>query len=144
MTTKLDDLSSQFKPKVFELLARCIEAGIPVLIVDTLRTEAEEQRNLAMGVSWTTHSKHLPRTSRGLTIVSANKADDAKADAIDICPYDVYQLHGSDKLKWDANDPVWQRIGAIGEKTGLRWGGRFKPPAKPDLGHFELPSSQIS
>jgi len=58
MSRRLDDLSDRFRPLAMQLLARTVEAGIPVVIVDTLRTEAEHQANLAKGVSWTTHSKH--------------------------------------------------------------------------------------
>lgn len=118
MSRRLDDLDPAFKPKAIELLARFTEAGIPVLVVDTLRTPAEHAANLAKGVSWVKHSKHL----------------DGKA--IDVVPYDTFLLHGSDKLQWDASDPVWQKIGVIGEALGLRWGGRW---TKKDMGHFEAP-----
>lgn len=116
MSRALDDLSPRFKPLAMVLLARAVEAGIPVVIVDTLRTPAEHQANLAKGVSWTTHSKHLD------------------GDAIDICPFATYDAHGPDKLLWDGRDPVWQRLGLLGEALGLRWGGRW---STPDLGHFE-------
>lgn len=117
MSRALSDLHPSFRPLAVELLARCVEAGIMVLIVDTLRTPAEHADNLARGVSWTTHSKHLD----GL--------------AIDICPFSVYDLHGQDKLQWDETDPIWIRIGVIGEAIGLRWGGRWLKT--PDVGHFE-------
>jgi peptidoglycan LD-endopeptidase CwlK len=121
MSRKLDDLSPKFKPKAIELLARCVEAGIPTMIIDTLRMKEEQAENIRKGVSWTMKSNHL--------------ADlDGKSNAIDVCPYDVYQVHGPDKLLWDGNDPVWAKIGAIGEALGLTWGGRW---AKRDLGHFE-------
>lgn len=113
---RLDDLDPIFRPLVFELLARCVEAGLPVMIINTRRTEAEHQANLAAGVSWTKHSKHLD----GL--------------AIDLCPYYQYTLHGAAKLQWDGNDPAWAAIGQIGEALGLRWGGRW---TQKDLGHFE-------
>lgn len=116
MSRRLDDLSPRFRPLAIELLARLTEAGISVMVVDTLRTPEEHAANLAKGVSWTTHSKHLD------------------GDAIDICPYAIYDLAGPDKLQWDAGHPVWKRIGEIGEGLGLRWGGRWK---KKDLGHFE-------
>lgn len=113
------------KPLAMELLARCVEAGFAVFIVDTLRTAAEHRANLAKGVSWTKHSKHLD------------------GDAIDLCPFEQYALHGPDKLNWDSADPVWQKIGVIGEALGLRWGGRWK---QADLGHFEYvtPSSTVT
>jgi peptidoglycan LD-endopeptidase CwlK len=121
MSRKLDDLSPKFKPKAIELLARCVEAGIPTMIIDTLRTQQEQAENIRKGVSWTKNSKHLPDL-------------EGKSNAIDVCPYDVYQVHGPDKLLWDGNDAVWAKIGAIGEALGLTWGGRW---AQKDLGHFE-------
>jgi hypothetical protein len=116
MSRSLDDLSPRFRPLAMQLLARCTEARIPIVIVDTLRTPEEHKQNLFKGVSWTNHSKHLD------------------GDAIDICPFSTYDAHGGNKLLWDAGDPIWQRLGAIGEALGLRWGGRW---SKPDLGHFE-------
>jgi hypothetical protein len=118
VSRQLDDLSPEFKPLALELLARLTEARIPVLIVDTLRTAAEQAENLKNGVSWTLNSRHLT------------------GDAIDIVPYQVYHLEGPDKLTWDASNPIWSRIGPIGEKLGLIWGGRWKVR---DLGHFERP-----
>jgi len=116
MSRALDDLAPQFRPFAVELLARLTEAKIPVLIVDTLRTPEEHQANLLRGVSWTQRSKHLD----GL--------------AIDVVPYSLYDAHGPDKLNWDASAPVWKKIGLIGERAGMRWGGRWK---QRDMGHFE-------
>jgi peptidoglycan L-alanyl-D-glutamate endopeptidase CwlK len=116
MSRKLDDLSPRMRPLAMALLARAVEAGIAVAIVDTLRTPAEHAANLAAGVSWTTRSKHLV------------------GDAIDICPYAVWSAVGADKLSWDASDPNWKRLGEIGEAVGLKWGGRW---TVKDLGHFE-------
>ncbi len=118
MSRRLDDLSARFKPKAIELLARLIEANIAVMVIDTLRTPAEHAENLAKGVSWTTHSKHLD------------------GDAIDICPYAIYDASGPDKLAWDARHPIWRKIGVIGKAIpGIKWGGDWKKTL--DLGHFE-------
>lgn len=116
MSRRLDDLDPRFKPLAIELVARTVEAGMHVLIVDTLRTPAEHAENLRRGVSWTTRSKHLD----GL--------------AIDLCPYAVWELDGADKLMWAVDHPAWQTLGRIGERLGLRWGGRW---AQKDMGHFE-------
>ena len=116
MSQRLDDLASVFRPKAMEFLARCVEAKLLVMIIDTLRTPAEHAENVRKGVSWVTRSKHLD----GL--------------AIDVAPYEQYVLHGAKKLEWDADDPAWQQLGAIGESIGLRWGGRWR---QQDLGHFE-------
>lgn len=122
MSRQLDDLHPDFRPLAVELLARVVEARIAILIVDTLRTPEEHAANLAAGTSWTLRSKHLD----GL--------------AIDIVPFSTYALAGADKLQWDASDPVWQKLGALGEAIlidgkRLRWGGRWRVK---DLGHFEL------
>ena len=119
MSRALNDLNPLFRPFALELLARLIEAGIHVAIVDTLRTPEEHAANLAKDVSWTQHSKHLD------------------GSAIDVCPFETWNLHGPNKLQWDATDPVWGRIGAIGEACGLKWGGRW---TQRDMGHFEIPS----
>ena len=119
MSRALNDLHPKFRPIAMELIARCIERGVMIMIVDTLRTQAEHEINLANGTSWTSHSKHLD----GL--------------AIDVCPFELYDLRGPDKLQWNSDDPVWKIIGEIGEKLGLTWGGRW---TKKDMGHFELKS----
>lgn len=116
MDTSLDSLDPRFKPLAIELLARCVEAKVAVRIINTLRTKEEQAANLAKGVSWVKRSKHQD----GL--------------AIDIAPYLQFALHGENKLAWDGREAVWQTIGAIGEKLGLRWGGKW---STPDLGHFE-------
>jgi hypothetical protein len=132
MDRSLDSLSSDFKPLAIEVLARLVERHICVLIVQTSRTLAEHKINLANGTSSTLRSKHLPRSMRGF---ETGTADDHKADAIDLCPFDEYQLHGPDKLMWNAADPAWVEIGDVGEMLGLRWGGRWKNPHDP--GHLE-------
>lgn len=117
MSRALNDLSPAFRPLAMELLARATEAGIAVMIVNTRRTAEEQAANIAKRVSWVSHSKH----EDGL--------------AIDICPFETWNLHGPDKLAWSAADPAWSQLGAIGEALGLRWGGRWQ---QKDLGHFEM------
>lgn len=118
MSRKLNDLEPEFRRTAVELIARIVEAGIAVMIVDTLRTPEEHAANLAKGVSWTKHSLHLI------------------GRAIDLAPYEQYQLHGPDKLNWNADDPIWLQMGKIGESMGLVWGGRWQ---QKDMGHFEPP-----
>src|SRR5207245_2043778 len=42
MDTSLDHLEARFRVKVFELLARAVEARVPVIVTNTLRTAAEQ------------------------------------------------------------------------------------------------------
>jgi peptidoglycan L-alanyl-D-glutamate endopeptidase CwlK len=117
MSRALNDLAPDFRPKAYELIARCVEAGVPVMIIDTRRTEAEQRDYVARGVSWTLNSKHLT------------------GHAIDLCPYRQFELHGTKKLAWNTDEPSWRIIGEIGEALGLVWGGRWT--RTPDYGHFE-------
>jgi peptidoglycan LD-endopeptidase CwlK len=114
---RLTTLDEKFRPLAVELLARCVEAGIPVLIVNTRRTATEQAELRRKGLSWVRESKH----QLGL--------------AIDIAPYEVYLAHGADKVLWNAEDPLWGKLGEIGKGLGLTWGGDWKAR---DLGHFEM------
>lgn len=136
MSRALNDLSSQMRPLAFELLARLVEQGVAVMIVDTLRTPEEHALNLANGSSATKLSRHLPRGMRATLPIEHPERD--KSDAMDICPYELYALVGPDKLKWESSHPVWITIGRTAESLGLVWGGRWTSPHDP--GHVELPS----
>ena len=123
MSRKLDDLDPHFLPLACVFLARCVEAGVMVAIINTRRTEIEQAANVAAGTSWVAHSKHQD----GL--------------AMDVAPFSQYALHGERKLEWDASDPAWATIGAIAARIGLRWGGLWKVR---DMGHVEMPGSVVA
>lgn len=135
MSRSLDDLSADLKPRAFELLARLVESGIAVMVVDTLRTQADHDQNLANGTSATKFSRHLPRKLR--CELPPDHPDAEKSDAMDLCPYETYALHGPDKLKWDTTDPAWKVIRDLAEGLGLVSGARWIKPHDP--GHVELP-----
>lgn len=137
MSFALDDLDPQFYPLACQLIARSCESGIPLKIIFTGRTQQEQIDLYAQGrtrpgaiVTWTLNSKHVM------------KPPDYRSRAIDLCPYDEYRLHGPDKLRWDAADPVWQKLGAIGEHLGLKW-GVVRNGERIDLGHFEFVESAL-
>src|SRR5437879_7746278 len=121
MGKDLQELASYFLPQAVELIRQCSMAGVPVKIVDTGRTESEQEQKLAQGVSWVPRSKHEPQPPEG------------KSEAIDIVPESVLSEHKPD---WDPKHPDWQRIGVIGESMGLHWGGSWK--SHPDPSHFEF------
>jgi hypothetical protein len=138
MSNRIRDLCPRIRDRagqvVFELAAR----GIAVCVVDTLRTPAEHERNVAAGVSWTKRSKHLPAVNCPACGSLPNSlGGKGLAHAFDIAPYEQYQLHGPDKVQWSANDPAWAIIGEEIKAVGLRWGGDWK---QRDLGHGELPT----
>lgn len=123
MSRSIDDLDSRIRPLVCELIARCSEQYVAVLVIDTLRTPEEQEQNIIRGVSWTKNSLHLPQPPEG------------KSLAVDLVPYQQFYLRGNKKLQWDIADPAWHIMGAIGERLGLEWGGRWR---QKDMGHFQL------
>jgi hypothetical protein len=135
MSRALDDLSSTLRPKAFELIARLNERGVMVMIVDTLRTEAEHLENLRKGTSSAKLSRHLPRRLRRLC--ADGDPNREKSDAMDVCPYELFAMYGADKLRWEPSDAAWKVIGEQAERLGLVWGGRWQKPYDP--GHVELP-----
>lgn len=138
MSRLLNDLSAPMRVRAYHWLALLTEAGVSVMILDTLRTEAEHAANLAKGTSKIATSFHLPRKMR-VPNMSAAHPDYGKSDAMDICPFRQYDLHGPDKLQWDTTDPAWKIIITTCEAAGLESGGRWKDPHDP--GHGQLSRS---
>src|SRR5216684_847525 len=128
MGKSLDALASYFRPQVDEFLGACEAAGILLTVIDTDRTPAEQQQKLADGVSWITHSKHLPQPPEG------------KSEAIDVCPTVYLTMKG-----WNPGGPLWAQIGAIGERLGMFWGGRWTHinGGRGDPGHFQYVQAQV-
>jgi len=131
----MDLLHPDFRILVDRLLSRCVEAGVMVMVVETWRSQAAHEEDVANGRSWVKKSKHQNTFTKKLGDFSPEYLTYPASLAIDIAPYEIYQLKGPDKLEWDADDPIWQRIGEIGESLGMKWGGRFKKVK--DYGHFE-------
>lgn len=126
----LDDLDSRLRPLAEQVISDCESAGVPVTIITTLRSEAEQADEIARHQSWTAHSKHLPQPPEG------------KSLAIDLAPTACL-----DKPDWAPTDPTWWTIAMAGVRLGLRsgmdWSGAGLPPVgqpRPfwDAGHLEL------
>lgn len=108
----------------FEKLAR--DTGLEILVYCVWRSPKEQLEAYAQGrtkpgkiITWTKKSKH-------------NKVDkDGKpaSEAFDCVPI----VFG--KCAWDRAD-LYLKLGAIGKKCGLVWGGDWKGKDSP---HFELP-----
>lgn len=138
MSKSLNDLDNRIRPLVELLLFQCDSVGIPLVIIDVLRSEEQHAENVKNGVSWAKRSKHCPQQP------------DGKSLAIDIAPREilnsaVYVLKRPDlytkaQLKdaqlWFPNNVLWKRIGEIGTKLRLKWGVWFDGK-NVDLGHFE-------
>lgn len=130
MGKSLQELASYMVPLAQQLLDQCAAAGLPLTIEDTGRDEATQTINIAAGRSWTPHSRHLPQPP------------EMKSEAIDCVPTALLTVkywgwHGS----LENSDPLWRRMGEIGESIGLHWGGRWPtdpPHSRTDPGHFQF------
>lgn len=118
MGKSLDSLASYFRPQVDEFLGAAEAAGVLLTVIDTDRTESEQQQKINQGVSWTQNSKHLPQPPEG------------KSEAIDVCPTEYLTMKN-----WNPRGPLWNEIGLLGEKCGMFWGGKWS--SHPDPGHFQ-------
>jgi hypothetical protein len=132
----LNLLHPDLRPMVNGFLARTVEARLPVVIVETWRSQAAHEEDVANGRSWVSVSKHQARIVVAERFESPHSSLQIPAAlAIDVALYEVYKLHGPDKLMWEW-DAGWQKLGDIGERLGLKWGGRWE---RRDLGHFQAP-----
>jgi hypothetical protein len=124
MITDLNSLHPFFRDQVQMLIAKCKAKGIELMVVETYRTHAKQHEYKTMGKKYTSSAAGRSKHQYGL--------------AVDVVPV------VDSVAVWD-NALLWRKIGAVGEKLGLRWGGRWRKPYDP--GHFEwtggLTSSQL-
>ncbi len=111
----LDSLHPALRNKVIQLMIESKKRGIQLVIVETYRTPERQD----------TYYKK----SRRLTRLRGGDSKHQYGVAVDILPV----INGVSQY----NKPkVWKRVGLIGEKLGLRWGGRWRRLYDP--AHFEL------
>lgn len=105
-------LHPAFRNKIIQLTIEAKKQGIDIFISETYRTPERQNKLLKKGYSKLKggRSKH----QFGL--------------AVDIIPV-------IDGISQHKNDVVLKKVGIIGEKLGLRWGGRWKKLYDPV--HFE-------
>lgn len=128
---KLGDLDYRLQPLAETFLAKCAHAGIDILVTCTWRSAKEQDKLYAQG-----------RTEPGKIVTNA-KAGQSKHNLTNASlqpaaqAFDVVPLR-SGKPIWNASDPVWLKVGEIGESVGLEWAGRWK--RFKEYPHFQLPS----
>lgn len=114
MITDLNALHPYFRDQVTSLIRACKAKGIEIAVVETYRTHAKQHEYKTMG--------------KGYTNSGAGKSKHQYGLAVDVVPL----VKGAPV--WN-NTALWRRVGMVGEKLGLRWGGRWRKPYDP--GHFE-------
>ena len=121
MTRDLSKLDAEVRDLALALLTECAEQGIRLIVTGTLRTFSEQDETYAQG-----------RTKPGLIVTNARGGWSWHnwGRAFDVAIADF----PGDPTPDDVYDGPWAKVGAIGEKLGLEWGGRWK---HPDLPHFQ-------
>ena len=92
--------------------------GLDTVLIETLRDSNRQSYYMAIGVSWTMRSKHLPQPPNSLAL------------AFDIAPKEYLS-----EKQWVPGGPLWFVLADIGEGLGLEWGGRWR---EKDYCHFQL------
>jgi peptidoglycan LD-endopeptidase CwlK len=110
----IDDLTPRTADKCRKFVSDCLDAGIGVIITSTYRSQDEQDVLYAQG-----------RTKPGARVTNAKASYHTFRCAFDFVPV----VNG--KAVWNDAE-LWERCGAIAEKVGLEWGGRWKKfPDKP-------------
>jgi peptidoglycan LD-endopeptidase CwlK len=127
----LTDLHAAIRPQAEAFVAAVHAAGIEMIVTATLRSLEEQAVLYAKG-------RTIPPIGRKYRVTNAQPGSSAHnyALALDIVPL----YHGKPMWEFHANspDPIWLKVGELGEKAGLEWFGR---PTSPFIEgcHFQLP-----
>jgi peptidoglycan L-alanyl-D-glutamate endopeptidase CwlK len=125
---KLEDLHPDVRPLAEAFLRAAEDEGIDVLVICTWRSGIEQAALYALG-----------RTAKGKIVTNARPGESLHnvmlngmpaSRALDVVP----TIYG--KPIWDASNPLWDRLGAIGRSVGLSWAGDWKGKLL-EKGHFE-------
>jgi peptidoglycan LD-endopeptidase CwlK len=117
---RLERLVEPAKSKAIAMIAEANAMGIDVCVVATERTIKEQNLLFAQG-----------RTRPGKKVTNARGGDSIHNYRLawDLCPV----VNG--RLDWN-NTQLFNRLGAIGERHGIAWGGHFKSIV--DKPHFQF------
>lgn len=138
----LNKLVPECKTKAELFLKECEKEGLDVEIIETYRTGLVQTAYYAQGRK-NLNEVNVMRTGAGLKIITAEenkhiitnttagKSKHNLGEAFDVVPL----VNG--KPCWN-NSVLFNKIGRIGVKCGLRWGGHFK--SIKDSPHLEIGS----
>ena len=146
MSKDLGQLEVGMRPKVYKAIAEMKDSkelksmGVEdITVVETRRTLAVQMAYYSRGRMDAKDVKQMYRVA-GLYALSTEEANTKntwtleskhiEGKAVDIAP----MKRGV--IWWTAPEEVWQKMGEIGEKCGLKWGGRWKDCK--DTPHFEV------
>lgn len=128
----ISQLHPELKKKVVKLQKECLKAGIKIKIGECVRTVAEQNALYAKG-----------RNGVPGPIVTKAKGTDYRSMHQWGVAFDFFLDMDVDKDGKKSDDAfnnatkLFNKVGAIGKKLGLEWGGDWK--SIKDLPHFQLP-----
>lgn len=119
MSRNVTLLHPELQKIIEKFLLECQNQNLPVLITETLRTQAEQDKLYAQG-----------RTAPGNIITNCKGSNYQSGHqwgvAFDFCR----NVKGHE---YDDSDGFFKKVGTIGKSFGLAWGGDWKSPDKPHL-----------
>lgn len=118
--TQLHPLLQQ---KLKQLKSECEKAGLKIGISECLRSAREQDDLYAQG-----------RTKPGRIVTNAKGSNYSSMHQWGVA-FDFYRNDG--KGAYNNSGKFFERVGAIGKKLGLEWGGDWK--SIKDMPHFQLP-----
>ena len=124
MARDITKLHPTLQTKVSQLKSECTKAGLKIGIGECVRSVAEQDALYAQG-----------RTKPGKKVTNAKGTSYSSMHQWGVA-FDFYRNDG--KGTYNNGDKFFQKVGAIGKKLGLEWGGDWKSPV--DLPHFQLPN----
>ena len=139
---KPEDLHPDMLPKYRSFIQGCNEQGIDVLVTCTYRSNEEQTNLYAQGR--TKPGKIVTKAKAGQSKHNNTINDKPAAKAFDVVPLRNGKLiwgTAGDGVDDDPSDDLtddlelWQRVGAIGERCGLEWAGRWK---FREYAHFQI------
>ncbi len=129
---RIEDLHPLMRPLVDAFLAACARDDIDILVTCTYRSDEEQARLYAQ--SRTKPGPRLTNAPPGRSMHNFRVGGKPASLAVDVVPL----VNG--KPVWSAADPVWQKVGKIGEAAGLEWAGRWKRGR--EFPHFQHPRAK--
>lgn len=124
MSRNVNDLHPDLQKKVSQLISECNKAGLKIGISECLRTVQEQDALYAQG-----------RTKPGKIVTNAKGANYSSMHQWGVA-FDFYRNDG--KGAYVDYDNFFTKVGKIGKKIGLEWGGDWK--SIKDKPHFQLPN----
>lgn len=113
----------ELQEKAEQLISVCKKQGLIICISECYRTVAEQDALYAKG---RTEPGNIVTNAKGSSYSSHHQWGTA---------FDFYRNDG--KGAYNDSDGFFSRVGNIGKRIGLEWGGDWKSPV--DKPHFQLP-----